>query len=146
MSVVGEERERRGEDRRMIFSNFLNGVRPEQMAETFARSVEGVEQDILFVGKKLREARHMACLHPEWGFGMPVPVACETLEDILDNRAVLISSLEQIGNASLGTDLILPRLQTQFTNGKDVKDVMAMSSLMKARFHDETPKIKGYNA
>jgi hypothetical protein len=117
--TLHEERLRLADDRRLIFENFCNLVPVEAMAEPFARSIEEIEREILFVGRKIREYRHRRCLRPNPQQGMLVPLACETLEDILLNRDLLVRTLLFIGPQTLSSELLLPNLRTHMIENAD---------------------------
>lgn len=102
-----------GDERRLIFQNYCNGVPKEDIALAFYRSAEEVTKDILFVAKKIREYRHRRCVEPNPEQGLLPPVPCDTEHEIRSNRHQLLWTLKYLGPEYLTSDLLLPTLVTQ---------------------------------
>lgn len=96
---MSKDLERLGEERRLIFENYANGVPVEQIMAAFRRSEAEVTREIEFVGKKLREYRFKRHLPP---------LACETLRDIRFNRRALLETVAKLGPRYLSSSLELP--------------------------------------
>jgi hypothetical protein len=133
---MNDERLRLADDRRLIFENFCNLVPVEAMAETFARSVDEIEREILFVGRKIREYRHRRCLRPNAQQGMLVPLACETLDDVLLNRDLLARTLQFIGPETLSSELLLPNLRTHTI--ENIDHLKEAARTIRARMRETT--------
>ena len=112
-----EERLKLGEDRKLIFRNFCNGVPVEQLTGTFLRSADEIEREVLFVARKLREFRFRrtsegtAEQRTKWNAGPPVQ--SDTLLDIRLNRRALMETLSKVGPKYLSSALLLPNVQIQ---------------------------------
>lgn len=93
--------ERLGEDRRLIFQNVANGVPIQQVMSVFQRSEKEVMDDVVFVGKKIAEYRFRR--------HMP-PLGCHTLNELRIHRVALLETLRKLGDAFLGTSLLIPNI------------------------------------
>jgi len=100
-----------GEERRCMFENYCHGVDIEQMKAPFQRSAKEIEEDILFVGRKLLEYRFRRTA--DGSRHMAPPVACSTLLDIRLNARALLGTLSKCGNLYLSSSLILGRVHIQ---------------------------------
>jgi hypothetical protein len=106
-----QERESLGQQRRLIFENYANGVDIEVLKASFRRSAVEIEAEILFVAKKIKEYRfrRIADASPH----AAAPVACDTLLDIRLNRMALFDTLRKLGDLYLSSDLLLPKINVQ---------------------------------
>lgn len=100
-----------GEERRLIFENFANGVDIEALKATFKRSAGEIEADIAFVARKITEYRFRRCADGS-RYAAP-PVACGTPADIRLNRLALLDTLGKLGDRYLSSPLLLPRIGVQ---------------------------------
>ena len=109
-------------DRRLIFTNYANGVDIEAMKAPFARSAVEIEREIFFVAKKIKEYRFRRCTDGS-PYAAP-PVACDTLADIRLNRLALFDTLKKLGDGYLTSELLLPRIALQKVDSVEaVRDV-----------------------
>lgn len=90
-----------GIERRLIFTNIANGVPEPQVMVTFKKSQLEVHQAVNFVCRKIREYRFRR---------RQPPVACDTVNDIMLNKRVLLLTLSKLGPKYLASELILPRI------------------------------------
>jgi len=93
-----------GQQRRLIFANVANGVPMPQIMAAFRLSEAEVWREVEFVGRKIREARHLT--------RMP-PVETRGHQAIRRNRLVLLETLRQLGNAYLSTSLLIRNIGVQ---------------------------------
>ncbi len=100
-----------GEERRLIFENYCNGVGIEALTATFRRGAAEIEREIFFVAKKIREYRFRRCAGGS-EHASP-PVACDTLIDIRLNRLAMFDTLRKLGDLYLSSELLLPRIGIQ---------------------------------
>ena len=107
-----------GNDRRLIFANYANGVDIEAMKAPFGRSAAEIEREIFFVAKKIKEYRFRRCADGS-PYAAP-PVACETLADIRLNRLALFDTLKKLGDGYLASELLLPRIALQKVDSVEV--------------------------
>jgi len=111
-----------GADRRLIFTNYANGVDIEAMKAPFGRSAAEIEREIFFVAKKIKEYRFRRCADGS-PFAAP-PVACDTLIDIRLNRLALFDTLGKLGDLYLSSELLLPKIALQKVDSIEaVRDV-----------------------
>lgn len=111
-----------GHSRRLIFTNYANGVDIEAMKAPFGRSAAEIEREIFFVGRKIKEYRFRRCADGS-PYAAP-PVACDTLVDIRLNRLVLFDTLRKLGDGYLSSELLLPRIALQKVDSVEaVRDV-----------------------
>ena len=111
-----------GHTRRLIFTNYANGVDIEAMKAPFRRSAVEIEREIFFVAKKIKEYRFRRCADGS-PYAAP-PVACDTLVDIRLNRLALFDTLRKLGNGHLASELLLPRIALQKVDSVEaVRDV-----------------------
>lgn len=99
-----DDRLRIGEERRLIFQNYANGVPVETIMEVYRRSQAEVEKDVEFVVKKLREYRFRRQLPP---------LDCSDERMIRFNRRPLLETLNKLGPEYLSSELILPKIGVQ---------------------------------
>lgn len=100
-----------GEERRLIFENYANGVDIENIMTAFKRSRMEVEKEIQFVGKKITEYRTRRCMEGS-KFAAP-PVQCVTLLDIRTNRYALLDTLAKLGDNYLSSPILIPKITVQ---------------------------------
>jgi hypothetical protein len=111
-----------GRDRRLIFTNYANGVDIEAMKVPFGRSAAEIEREIFFVAKKIQEYRFRRCADGSPYAAPPVP--CDTLADIRLNRLALFETLAKLGDVYLSSELLLPRIALQKVDSVEaVRDV-----------------------
>jgi hypothetical protein len=111
-----------GRDRRLIFTNYANGVDIEAMKAPFQRSAAEIEREIFFVAKKIKEYRFRRCADGS-PYAAP-PIACDTLVDIRLNRLALLDTLRKLGDGYLSSELLLPRIALQKVDSVEaVRDV-----------------------
>lgn len=111
---MDEVDEKLGEERRLIFENYANGVDIEQLKTPFKRSAAEIEAEIYFVAKKLREYRFRRMAEGSKFAQGAVP--CDTLIDIRIHRMALFDTLRKVGNRYLSSPLLLPKVQVQAMN------------------------------
>lgn len=111
-----------GNERRLLFTNYANGVDIEAMKVSFGRSAVEIEREIFFVGRKIKEYRFRRCADGS-PYAAP-PVACDTLADIRLNRLALFDTLKKLGDGYLVSELLLPRIALQKVDSVEaVRDV-----------------------
>lgn len=106
-----DERQKRGQERRLIFSNVANGVPMEKIKAAFRRSEDEINRDVEFVGRKIREARFRT--------RMP-PIECQGPKAIRWNRRALLETLGQLTDEYLASDLIYPKIGVEEIDGPAV--------------------------
>lgn len=106
-----DERQKRGQERRLIFSNVANGVPMEKIKAAFRRSEEEINRDVEFVGRKIREARFRT---------QKPPIECMGPKAIRFNRKVLLETLQQLTDEYLSSDLIYPKIDVEDLDGPEV--------------------------
>lgn len=127
---IGEDRIQLGQERRLIFENFANGIEIEALAEPYRRSPDEVRKDIGLVARKIAEYRHRRCLQPAGirkdpltgrnvGGNVPAeqgllpPIPCGTEEEIRLNSNALLWALQFLTDENLSTEhLHIPTLTT----------------------------------
>jgi hypothetical protein len=102
---------RLGEERKLIFENYANGVDIEDLIVAFSRSRLEIEREIAFVGKKIKEYRFRRSV--DAAMSAAPPVQCDTLLDIRLNRLALLSTLQKLGPQYLSSELLLPKISVQ---------------------------------
>lgn len=102
--VIAPDRQRLGEERRLIFQNVANGVPMEKIKAAFRRSEEEVWREVAFVGRKIREFRFRRRLPP---------IECMGEKAIRFNRKALLETLEKLGPGYLSSELLLPKIEIQ---------------------------------
>lgn len=120
--------EKLGEERRLIFENYANGVDVEDLKTAFKRSAAEIQKEIFFVAKKIKEYRFRRCVDASQHAAPPV--ACDTLLDIRVNRFALFETLRKIGNLTLSSELLLPKIIVQ--NVRDKKDMREVAHRLRA--------------
>lgn len=118
--------ERLGEERRLIFENYANGVPIEQIMAAFRRSEDEVVREVEFVGKKLREYRFKRHLPP---------LACETLKDIRYNRRALLDNISKLGPRYLSSSLELPRIFVETLDPNHMGTIQEVAHRTGQRIH-----------
>lgn len=108
MDVVDEKL---GEERRLIFENYANGVDIENLKAPFKRSAAEIEREIFFVARKLKEYRFRRMA--EGSKFAQGAVGCDTLLEIRMNRMALFDTLRKVGNRYLSSELLLPKIAIQ---------------------------------
>lgn len=115
--------ERLGRERRLMFTNYANGVDIEAMKEPFHRSAAEIERDILFVAKKITEYRFRrnteGTLKQREGWNAGPPIQCDTLFDIRLRRKALLETLRKIGDLTLSSELLLPKIAIQKVDSRE---------------------------
>lgn len=109
--MIDAERLRLGEERKLIFRNFCNGVPIDELCAPFRRSRAELEREIFFVAKKIREYRFRRCTDGS-KFAAP-PVQSETLSDIRINRRAMMETLGRLGPSYLSSELLIPKVTIQ---------------------------------
>jgi hypothetical protein len=99
-----QDRQRLGEERRLIFQNLVNGVPMENIKAAFRRSETEVWREVEFVGKKIREFRFRRHLPP-----LPV----EGIQALRRNRVALLETLSHLGDTYLSSELVIPKVHIQ---------------------------------
>ena len=104
MTAVVDPRLKRGEERRLIFTNIANGVLMEKVMAAFSRSEKEVWDEVEFVGRKIREYRFRRHLPP---------LEHQGIRAIRLNRKALLETLSKLGPEYMISDLILPNITVQ---------------------------------
>lgn len=115
---------RRGQERRLIFSNVANGVPVEKVMAAFRRSEAEVDRELEFVGRKIREARFRT--------RMP-PIEAQGIRAIRFNRRALLDTLRQLTDEYLASDLVLPKIGVQEVDSASILQEAAHA--VRARFN-----------
>ena len=115
--MTEEDQLKLGEERKLIFANFCNGIAVEELTEPFRRSKDEIEREILFVARKLREYRFRrttegtTAQREAWNAGPPVQ--SDNLFDIRLNRKALMLTLSRVGPKYLSSQLLMPQVKIQ---------------------------------
>jgi len=104
MTAVVDPRLKRGEERRLIFTNIANGVLMEKVMAAFSRSEKEIWDEVEFVGRKIREYRFRRHLPP---------LEHQGIRAIRLNRKALLETLSKLGPEYMISDLILPNITVQ---------------------------------
>lgn len=123
---MNDDLERLGEERRLIFENYANGVPIEQIMVTFLRSEAEVVREVEFVGKKLREYRFKRHLPP---------LPCETLKDIRFHRRALLENTAKLGPRYLSSSLELPRIFVETLDPEHMGTIREVAQRTGQRVH-----------
>jgi hypothetical protein len=102
-----------GEERKLIFENYANGVDIEDLMVAFKRSRLEIEREILFVARKIKEYRFRRVAEGKKNPHAAPPVQCDALLDIRLNRLALFDTLGKLGDLYLSSELLLPKVNIQ---------------------------------
>lgn len=120
MTTGVNEIERRGQRRRLIFTNVANGVPLTAIRRALKATDEEITREAMFVARKINEYRFRRL--SDGSDHARAVLNIQTLADIRAKRLNLFETLNKIGNVTLGTELLVPSLTIQNIDEYTIKD------------------------